>query len=220
MLPLESQNYDLSFEWYYNEGSYLSVGYFKKDIDNYVGVSTITATPFNLPHPGQGAYFDEAVATGGCPAADLTCVRNYIFDNHAGAPGVTGRVDSNGSRTGIIAGRGDDIATLRHRACQPEERQLMAGKSRSSTFGASGFGVSANVTLVDSDLTYDNQDRANNSRSEGSPFANFVAFYERAKWSVRGTTGVMSSGGKVRRPGLPNPVHRAVGQPTSTPATT
>ena len=60
--PLESQNYDLSFEWYYNEGSYLSVGYFRKDIDNYVGVTTITETPFDLPHPGQGAYFDEAVA--------------------------------------------------------------------------------------------------------------------------------------------------------------
>ena len=40
------------------------MGYFKKDIDNYIGMSTITETPFDLPHPGQGAYFDEAVADG------------------------------------------------------------------------------------------------------------------------------------------------------------
>ena len=82
--PLESKNYDLSFEWYYVEGSYPSVGY-SKDIDNYIGISTITRTPFNLPHPGQGAYFDEAVAAG-CPTTDLTCIRNFIFDNHDGDP--------------------------------------------------------------------------------------------------------------------------------------
>ena len=37
--PLESKNFDLSFEWYYDEGSYVSVGYFRKDIDNYIGVT-------------------------------------------------------------------------------------------------------------------------------------------------------------------------------------
>ena len=36
--PLESTNIDLSVEWYYAESSYLSVGYFHKDIDNYVGI--------------------------------------------------------------------------------------------------------------------------------------------------------------------------------------
>jgi outer membrane receptor protein involved in Fe transport len=34
----ESTNIDLSLEWYYAEGSYASIGYFNKDIDNYVGV--------------------------------------------------------------------------------------------------------------------------------------------------------------------------------------
>jgi hypothetical protein len=88
-------------------------GLLPKDIDNYIGISTITETPFNLPHPGQGAYFDEAVADG-CPTSDLTCIRNFIFDNHDGDPGVTaGPNDSNGNRTGIIAGLpGDPIATF------------------------------------------------------------------------------------------------------------
>src|SRR3546814_12634562 len=35
--PLESKNFDPSFEWYYGEASYVSVGYFRKDIDDYIG---------------------------------------------------------------------------------------------------------------------------------------------------------------------------------------
>ena len=32
LLPLESDNFDLSTEWYYDEASYVSVGYFRKDV--------------------------------------------------------------------------------------------------------------------------------------------------------------------------------------------
>ncbi len=35
------------------------MGYFRKDIDNYIGVTTIESTAFDLPHPGIGAgYYD------------------------------------------------------------------------------------------------------------------------------------------------------------------
>jgi TonB-dependent receptor len=213
LLPLESQNYDLSFEWYYAEGSYLSVGYFKKDIDNYVGVSTITATPFDLPHPGQGAYFDEAVANG-CPAADLTCVRNYIFDNHAGDPGVTATgVDSNGNRTGIIAGRsGDDIATFAITVPANQRSAKLDGweLALQQMFGDSGFGISANYTMVDSNLGYDNHDRGEQFAIEGlSDSANVVAFFEKGKWSLRAAYNWRDEflSGRFDGTGLPNPVY-------------
>ena len=62
------------------------------------GTTVEQGTPFDLPHPGQGAYFQEAVANG-CPTSDLTCIRNFIFDNHDGDPGVVrGPNDSNGNR--------------------------------------------------------------------------------------------------------------------------
>ena len=35
--PLESTNLDLSFEWYYGESSYASVGFFRKAVNNFVG---------------------------------------------------------------------------------------------------------------------------------------------------------------------------------------
>jgi TonB-dependent receptor len=211
--PLESKNYDLSFEWYYDEGSYLSVGYFKKDIDNYVGISTITETPFDLPHPGQGAYFDEAVASG-CGSGDLTCIRNFIFDNHAGDPGVTAQgVDANGNRLGIIAGQpGDPIATFditvpaNQRSAELDGWELAV----QHMFGDSGFGVYANVTLVDSDLTYDNQDRGDQFALEGlSDSYNVVAFFEKNKWAVRAAYNWRDEflTGRFDGTGLPNPVY-------------
>ena len=33
LVPIQSENLDLSFEWYYDDGSYLSIGYFEKDVD-------------------------------------------------------------------------------------------------------------------------------------------------------------------------------------------
>jgi TonB-dependent receptor len=188
--PLESKNIDLSVEWYYGEASYLSVGFFRKKIDNYIGVSSVEETPFNLPHPGQGAYFDEAVTTGGCDPGNLTCVRNYIFLNHDGDPGVTrGPDDSIGNQTGTIAGQpGDPIATFlitvpaNQRSATLDGWEFMV----QHMFGSSGFGLFANYTLVDSNLSYDNQNRGEQFAIEGlSDSANVVAFYEKYKWSIR-----------------------------------
>ncbi|HKE96764.1 MAG TPA: TonB-dependent receptor, partial [Povalibacter sp.] len=187
--PLLSKNIDLSFEWYYGDSSYLSVGYFHKNIDNYVGTSQVELTPFDLPHPGQGAYFNEAVANG-CASADLTCVRDYIFLHHDGDPGVdqTG-VDSNGHATGTIAGRpGDPIATFLITVPANQKSAELDGWEFNvqHMFGDTGFGLSANYTLVNSDLEYDNHKLGEQFALEGlSDSANLVAFYEKYGWGIR-----------------------------------
>ena len=43
--PIESTNFDLSAEWYYDEYSYVSVGYFDKDVKNFIGSSVLPAEP-------------------------------------------------------------------------------------------------------------------------------------------------------------------------------
>lgn len=186
--PLESLNYDLSLEWYYADGSYVSAGYFRKDIDNYVGVTVIEAQPFNLPHPGPGAaYYDEAQAN--CPQADLTCIRNYILINHDGDPGVVRGADSNGNATGVISGvAGDPIATFDITVPANQKSVRVTGWEFAvqHMFGDSGFGVTANATLVDSNRTYDNHSTADQFAIEGlSDSANLIAFFEKNKWSVR-----------------------------------
>jgi TonB-dependent receptor len=211
--PLESKNIDLSLEWYYGSGSYLSVGFFHKDIDNYVGTSVIQATPFDLHHPGQGAFFTEAVANG-CPSSDLTCIRNYIFDHHATAPGVTVTgVDSNGNRTGIIAGQpGDPVASFDITVPANQRSAKVHGWEFNiqHIFGQTGFGLAANYTLVNSDLTYDNQNRGEQFALEGlSDAANLVAFYEKHGWTVRAAYNWRDEflTSRFDGTGLPNPVY-------------
>jgi TonB-dependent receptor len=209
--PLESKNLDLSFEWYYADSSYLSIGFFRKDIDNYIGTTVESQSPYDMPHPGQGAYFQEAVANG-CPTSDLTCIRNFIFDNHEGDPGVVrGPNDSNGNRTGTIAGLpGDPIATFDITVPANQRSETLDGweLNLQHIFGASGFGVAANYTIVDSGLTYDNHNRGEQFALEGlSDSANLVAFYENYGWGIRAAYNWRDEflSGRFDGTGLPNP---------------
>jgi TonB-dependent receptor len=179
--PLESTNIDLSLEWYYAEGSYASIGYFNKDIDNYVGISQIVEQPFELHTPIGGALYNEAVATA-CADRSTTCIRNWIFDNRADAPGVDAV-----ART-ILGQPGDPIADFRITVPANQRSANLNGFEFNvqHMFGASGFGVSANYTLVNSGLKYNNHLRGEQFALEGlSDAANVVAFFENYGWGVR-----------------------------------
>ena len=145
--PLLSDNFDLSAEWYFAESSYASVGYFRKNIKNYIGTEQIIdvggsdgQTPFDLHTPVGGAYWNAAIANG-CPTADVVCIRNYIFTNFDGQPGVDAdRHRCNGNATGTITGLPTDpLAELPHRRRRrtPRPRRSMAGNSTCSTSSAS-----------------------------------------------------------------------------------
>ena len=186
--PLLSHNFDLSFEWYYGESSYLSVGYFRKNIDNYIGVTQIQDTPFDLHTPVGGAYWNEALASG-CTAANLVCIRNYIFINHAGDPGVTSTGVVGGEQTGTIVGQpGDPIASFDITVPANQQSATLDGWEFNvqHVFGESGFGLAANYTIVDSSLGYDNYNLGEQFALEGlSDSANLVAFYDKGRWQVR-----------------------------------
>lgn len=57
LLPFESQNIDLSLEYYFGEVDYASIGYFTKDVSNFIGISTLQDEVLfpNLIHPATGS---------------------------------------------------------------------------------------------------------------------------------------------------------------------
>ena len=179
--PLESKNYDLSFEWYYGEGSYASVGYFRKDVENYVAQASRSSTPFNLPHPGNGEWYNECAAvTGG----DLVEIRECIFERY----GDTEYVDP---VAGTIQGvPGQDPAAVFNLSTPTAQNDVEIDGwefAFQHLFGDSGFGFSANYTMVDSDAEYDD------NSLDGDQFAilglsdsaNLVAFYDKNGWIAR-----------------------------------
>ncbi len=179
--PLKSKNFDLSLEFYYAKGSYAALSYFRKDISNYIGVTQIDATPFNLTTPVRGAFWNEAVAAR-CADEDPVCIRDYIFETYDGQFGVS-------RATGTIPGQpGDPIANFRITAPANQRKASLDGLEFNvqHIFGGTGFGVSANYTLVDSGLKYDNNSIGEQFALEGlSDSANLVVFYENNLWQVR-----------------------------------
>jgi len=198
LLPLESENIDLSVEWYYGDGSYLSVAYFQKDIDNYIVNSTITGTPFNLAHPFGGALYVEAEAAL-IAAGDLVnnnSIRQWIFENRADNAAVTvGPPNASGDLTGTIAGvAGDELAVFDISVPSNATTESVDGWeiALQHFFGDTGFGVSANYTMVDTDNDFDNElvnaggGVVDQFVLEGiSDSANLIGFFENEKWSVR-----------------------------------
>lgn len=75
--PFVAQNYDLSFEWYYNETSYLTVGYFRKDIDGFI-VSGKAREPITLKEPNSLSLIteDRSNIDGNTIYFDITRPRN------------------------------------------------------------------------------------------------------------------------------------------------
>lgn len=187
--PVKSKNLDLSWEWYYAKQSFFSVNFFHKDLENYAGQSQVVETPFDLHTPVGGALWNEALANG-CANADTTCIRNYIFRNHAGSPGVTrGPDDASGNATGAIVGQpGDPVANFRITSFSNQKKASLKGAELNlqHMFGNTGFGVSANYTWVHSGLKYDNASVGEQFALVGlSNSANLVGIYEDQKWSVR-----------------------------------
>lgn len=190
LLPLESKNYDLSAEWYYDEGSYFSAAYFFKDTSNYIGFSQIEDTPFGLPHPGNGQWYDECdAATGG--VGDQGAIRQCIFETYGDSQyvNITG-VDANGNFTGTIQGvPGQDPAANFIISIPSNQRDAEIDGFEIAwqhMWGESGFGTILNYTIVDSDIAYDNASVDDQFAILGlSDSANIVLFYDKNGWIGR-----------------------------------
>ncbi|WP_297506544.1 TonB-dependent receptor [uncultured Caulobacter sp.] len=77
LAPLISDNVDVSLEWYYKPGSYISVGFFDKQVSNFVGTGTQMQNLFGLRDasaagPGsRSAAAKAALATIGASQTDV-----------------------------------------------------------------------------------------------------------------------------------------------------
>ncbi len=177
--PFESTNFDFSAEWYYGDGSYVSVGYYRKDVDNFIGNTTVDETVFDLAHPAQGPRYDEAVATLG--TNDAAVVRAYMEERY-GAP-VTGDASLGDPSTVFSLVTPVNVETAEIDGWEIALQHM---------FGDSGFGMIANYTTVDGDISYDN---SNTNKGEGvenqfallglSDSANLVAFYDKNGFQAR-----------------------------------
>ncbi|MDF2604677.1 TonB-dependent receptor [Sphingomonas sp.] len=158
LVPFKSKNIDLSAEWYYGQESYISVGYFNKDVQNYIGTTQLDQSYEGLRNPGSGPRARAAAAALGTDNADL--VRDYILRNYPGSSQVTGRNEETGLLNGNIFGLPEDDL-FNFQINQPFNSDQTANINGwefaiQHRFWDTGFGTILNYTIVNGDAQFNN----------------------------------------------------------------
>lgn len=207
--PLESTNFDLSVEWYYNDSSYASIGYYTKAVNNFVGTATVDQTLFDLrdvtsgaPGTLSGDAADELTNAGWIVNEQNMFTMAAILANPQDFPNGAGDYldpsEAGGAQLAldIIAQYDLDAAATDpffvYSTAQPVNNQTANIDGWEFAwqhfFGDSGFGMQLNATIVDGDIEYDvaaDPSVAQFALLGLSDSANLVGIYEKGNWSAR-----------------------------------
>jgi TonB-dependent receptor len=181
LVPIQSENLDFSFEWYYADGSYLSIGYFDKNVDNFIGTGRTSDTLFEIPNIIGGALWNQAVAESGIDPNNYTAVGRYILNNYQDNPAVDGET--------IVSVPGDPSIVFDLSQPVNQETAKVDGweLNLQHAFGDSGYGFIVNATIVDANVAYDpfNSLEGQFVLNGLSDSANFIGFYDGESLQVR-----------------------------------
>ena len=212
LAPLESTNWDVSLEWYFNDTGYVSVGYFHKSVKNFIGTGVFTRPLFGLLDPTAGN-------SGSRSGDSLDVIDGLGVDrSEANLFTMVALIDANGGNVDAAAAEFsanlidgvlpqsyvDEIAGLydvagnsadtlmQFRVSQPinDEKAKIDGWEFAGQyfFGDSGFGIAGSYTIVNGDVDADpGQDPdANEFALVGlSDTANVTLIYENYGWEAR-----------------------------------
>jgi TonB-dependent receptor len=183
--PHKSENFDVSFEWYYGEASYFSIGYFDKTVENFVTATEVEDVVLfpDLAHPALGPLYESAVDALGITASNAD-LRGYIFTNFPNEAGV----DVAGSTITGVPGRDDPAFFDVDSKINSDDDANITGWeiALQHNFGESGFGFIANATLTDGDADFDNTSDEPQFALPGlSDTRNFIGYYDKHGIQVR-----------------------------------
>ncbi|WP_188150869.1 TonB-dependent receptor [Teredinibacter waterburyi] len=174
--PMKSTNLDLSVEYYYSNDSYISIGYFGKNVSNYIGSAVISSDWYGLRDARTGPRFEQAqadiVAAGGNPQ-DEKQQHDQMLINEGLDPAV--------ESTSIYADSTDPLLMWDTNIPVNDEDTKIYGFEFALMhwFGDSGFGTQLNYTAVNADVAIDVTKTGGQFAMVGlSDTANLVAFYD------------------------------------------
>lgn len=177
LVPLVSDNFDVSVEWYFARLSYLSAGFFDKRVKNFVGRGQDSATLFELRDPSSGAAgtrSGNALAYLQSVGADLSDVNLFtmtaLIDQFGLATAATqfqanfsngaldqAFVDQVLQAYNVTANADDPLFDFRvQKPVNNQEGHIYGFEIAGQYFlGDTGFGVAGAYTMVEGDIGYD-----------------------------------------------------------------
>ena len=181
LMPLESDNFDVSLEWYYKPTSFFSVGFFNKSVRNFIGTQVTNGNLFGLRDPSSGAPGSRSgvaldyLRTNGIALSDInlftyTALLVQNGGNAAAASATfqanynpaTGNIDGNfynalALAVDIVPDANDPLFDFAISGPVNNREGNIHGFEVAWThfFGQSGFGFAASYTKVDGDVNVD-----------------------------------------------------------------
>ncbi len=212
--PLESDNFDLALEWYFAPSSYVSVTYWNKRVNNFIGNTVVRDSLYDLRDPTSGPDAQTALAflrSAQCQAQVTAAGNdpNICSANNIGLFTALAML-RNPATGGLAAYNGSDaqwqaIATAYDIVGEADDPLYMFNVNRPVNqrqakihgweiggqyfFGNSGFGIAANYTVVNGNVGID--DGADPAVGDQfaltglSDTANLVLMYEKHGWTAR-----------------------------------
>ncbi|SDD21025.1 MULTISPECIES: TonB-dependent receptor [Kordiimonas] len=177
LLPLVSENFDLSFEWYYGDDDFISVGAFHKNVKNFVGQRTVVEDLGirDVTSGAAGTRSGQALDALGAMGVDATnqtlFAMTALIDQLGSVSAATTEFQANYSNGvldndfyvgletdfDVVADGNDpnwDVNVTR--PLNIEEASIRGLEiAAQHFFGDTGFGVAASYTLVDGDIGFD-----------------------------------------------------------------
>ena len=184
LLPLESDNFDISLEYYFSDTGYVSLGAFQKNVENFIGNSVQQINLFGIRNQTGGPSAQAALAflqSAQCTAQNggNACGRDdsALFTATAMLLNPATFTDTTGTWTGglanyngsnaqhvafatkydILPTANDPLYTFNVNTVTNNKEAKIHGFEFGGQyfFGESGFGVLANYTVVKGDISYD-----------------------------------------------------------------
>ena len=184
LIPYKSKNIDLSAEWYYKPDSYFSVGFFHKDVSNYIGQTQVNTTIPGLNNPADGPRYRQATAALQAAGQDLTFAnyRDYFRANFPGSISADGRI--------IGSAQDAPVNFVIQTPFNSDDSAKIDGFefALQHAFWNTGFGTILNYTIVNGNRDYNNQLPASVSQfaiNGLSDSANAVLFYDKHGFQAR-----------------------------------
>lgn len=194
--PLESNNLDLSFEWYFNDTGMLSIAYFKKDMSNFTDRETTLSPIYSVRDPEDAPESgDELILQNEADIAECHPIRATTEFGYSPNDPTTYSGD-------LIDNCANMTVTKTVNAKDAKIEGLEFGYAQNYDFlpgVLSGLGVSANYTYQQSEYESEYSSINPNLLLPSYPVAdtpkhsyNFTTFWEekgnQVRLSVRGTS--------------------------------
>ncbi|MFL6550916.1 MAG: TonB-dependent receptor [Povalibacter sp.] len=199
LVPLQSDNIDLSLEWYFGDSSYLSVGVFDKRVSNFIGNEVESESVFGIRDQTSGPRAQaalDALTAKGFGTDDTNLFVMMAMMEHPETGGAAAFTGTEAQHLAIAAAY-DILPTADDplyqfnvtRPVNNKEADIYGAEfAGQHFFGDTGFGIQANYTIVKGDVAFDDagDPTVNQFALLGlSDSANLILMYENFGVSAR-----------------------------------